>query len=54
MSNRIDDKNLEQIAEENEMLEDDEYEYDDLEDEYGEEPTYQRMNKQKGLRKMRW
>lgn len=50
MSERIEDKNIEQLYEENEQFDD----YDDLEEEYGEEPTYQRMNKQKGLKKMRW
>lgn len=53
MSNRIDGKNVEQIAEEMDFeMEDDQF--DDLEDEYGEEPTYERMNKQRGLRKMKW
>lgn len=55
MPNRIEDKNLEQYYEENEHLDDDDFdEYEDLEEEYGGEPTYQHMYKQKGLRKMKW
>lgn len=53
MSNRIDGKNLDQyIEEQNYDLPEDEY--DDLEDEYGDDPSYERMNKQRGLKKMRW
>ena len=58
-SSRVDDKNIEQMYEEYGQEEPfdefDEYDdFDDFDDEYGAEPTYERMNNQKGLKKMRW
>ena len=52
-SSRTDNMNIEHMYEEYGQEESFE-EYDDLDEEYGDEPTYERMNKQKGLKKMRW